>query len=124
MTRLQETSEHGVSVDASGTDSALAMVEMQLEIGRAMLNGLTAVNNELLGLCQQRVEQLGDAGRRLAACRSAEEVAGIYREYVPSMISAYSMVWPQVVASFADTMGRAARHAAANGKGPRHVRAA
>ena len=88
--------------EASATDAgecnwaASIAPDALLAAGGDILERLYHANRELFEFWRGRIECFGDASRRIAACRSIEDVQQIQGRYAQDMLRAYAAMWSRL----------------------------
>ena len=102
--RMTETSEGREPSlrEVSATDSADSIwaasiaPDALLAAGGDILERLYRTNRALFEFWRGRIEYLGDATQRIAACRSIEDVQQIQGRYAQDMLRAYAAMWSKL----------------------------
>ena len=103
--------------EASATDvgecnwAAIVAPDALLMAGGDMLERLYHANRELFEFWRGRIDCFGDVSRRIAACRSIEDIQQIQSRYAEDMLRAYAAMGSRLPGLLfrADTMSDAAR---------------
>ena len=88
--------------EASATDAvepnwaASIAPDALLTAGGGILERLYHANRELFEFWRGRIECFGDASRRIAACRSIEDMQQIQGRYAQDMLRAYAAMWSRL----------------------------
>ena len=88
--------------EASATDAvernwaAIIAPDALLAAGGDILERLYHANRELFEFWRGRIECFGEASRRIAACRSIEDVQQIQGRYAQDMLRAYAAMWSRL----------------------------
>ena len=88
--------------EASATDAgecnwaASIAPDALLAAGGDILERLYHANRELFEFWRGRIECFGDASRRIAACRSIEDMQQIQGRYAQDMLRAYAAMWSRL----------------------------